>query len=218
MKSIFFILSLLICFPAFSKASLVEKIENRYKDLKSWQTNFKQKTFIEPLDQTLEKEGSIIGRTPNQLRINYQTQPQKDYIYNGKNLWIFQKFNNSVIEYKNADQIISKEALSFLNGLHNLTELFNVIKNMKQPKGYYKIKGRNLEKISLVPKDQESPILRITLGIDKEKLNIKEAIIFNISGNVTHYSFSDLTLAKNINKNSFQKPNGKKIKLIKPKE
>lgn len=177
-----------------SKASL-QQIETQYKNLKSWQATFEQTSYIEVLDQNLSKQGRIFAVRPDKIRIEYESTPKKTYITNGKKLWVYQNATNSAEEFHNPETLISKEALSFLSGLSRLSENFTLIENLKEAKGFFKITDKTLKKVGLIPKGP-SNILRLTLGIDPDTLKLREAVLYNSSGNVTHYKFSKVEFDK----------------------
>lgn len=205
---------------AFAKTDVVnaQAIESRYQSLSSWEADFTQTSYIEVLSQNLTKTGRIQVVRPDKLRIDYQSEPEKTYIVNGKMLWVYQPSTQSAQEFKDVQSLISKEALSFLSGLAHLTDLFEVMSDLKEPEQYLKIQDAKLKKITLIPKDPDSAILRLTLGVESKTLTLKEAVVFNASGNVTHYKFDHIKFDTHISDKAFVLPENEKIKITKGKD
>lgn len=195
--------------PALSQASLATSVENHYKTLNSWRADFIQTTFIEILNDNIQKKGSIAVSRPNKIHIEYK-DPKKVYVSDGKKLWIY-KDDLTAWEFNQAGKIISEEALSFLSGLKNLSILFDVMEKSDEPSG---IKNRQLKKLSLVPKNKNAAMLKITLGIDSQN-QVKEAVLFNISGNVSHYEFQNTALDAQLDPQLFTLPDKKNRKILK---
>lgn len=206
-------LSVAIIFPAV--ADFNASIEEKYKKITSWHADFIQTTFIEMLEQNLDKKGTIHAERPNKIKIEYLTEPQKIYVTNGSKLWIYKKDKKTAVQFDDPNRMIDKEALSFLNGLQNMSELFNVFDNLKEPDEYFKIKNQNLKKLFLLPKNENSSVLRIVIGVNAESLLVEEAVLFNISGNVTYYQFQNIKTDEKFPANHFELPDQPKRKIIK---
>lgn len=187
----------------------VVALEARYAKLASWTCSFAQKSHVDVLDQDVTRNGRIAVVRPDKMRIDYDGDPRKIYVVNDKKLWVIQPDAGIADEFGDPGQMISREALSFLGGLDDLTVLFDAIPGLPQAKEFFTIQDAALKRISLVPKDATSPILRITLGVDEKTLTVKEAVLYNASGNVTHYDFTDIVFDATVSEDAFQAPKGK---------
>ncbi len=201
--------------PLKANTNLAKSLENKYKNLASWQADFDQVTYVEILKDKIKKKGQISVKRPDKIRIEYKTKPSKIYASNGKKLWIYKEDELTAKQFNKPKKIISKEALSFLSGLKDLTELFDVTLKSKGSKNKLKIKNNRLTKMILTPKNSGSPILKITLGIDKAKLTLNEAVIVNASNNITHFIFKKIAFNKALNDTLFILPKKPKRKIIK---
>lgn len=198
--------------PALSHATLADVVESHYKVLNSWRADFVQTTFIEILNDNIQKKGSIAVLRPDKIHIEYEN-PKKVYVCDGKKLWIY-KDDSTAWEFSKPKKIISEEALSFLSGLKDLNTLFDVMENSDESEGSLKIKNHGLKKLFLMPKDKNSAVLKITLGIDTQN-QVREALLFNASGNVSHYEFHDMMPNAQLDAQLFTLPDKKDRKIIK---
>lgn len=192
MKKILFIKWFVIFFgftsTAFSQ-DLLQKLDAKSSSIQSWQADFEQITTVATIDETLNKSGQIQAQKPKKFRISYNTEPQKNYIYNGQSLWLHQVQSQSVIHYKNPEDFISNEALAFLGGTEKLSTLFqNVEPNDFDKK--FSFQNKNLLTLILKPLVNQSTIDFLVLGLDN-KLNTQEAFLWTQSGNTTHYIFKN---------------------------
>jgi outer membrane lipoprotein-sorting protein len=219
---LFAVLAAITPIPAAAQAELadepkpdpfVKTLEARYQALSYWGCVFTQTSHVDVLNQDVTREGSIAVAKPSRMRIDYAGDPKKVYIVNGKKLWVYQPDANVADEFDDPEKLISREALSFLGGLGDIGELFDAIPNLPEAKEFFTIKDAALKKISLVPKDATSPILRITLGVDEKTTTVKEAVLYNASGNVTHYAFSDVSFDQPVEAAAFELPKDIKIEV-----
>lgn len=202
-------------FPVRAADSVVTALEKNYASLKNWSADFTQTTFVEMVGQNLIKEGRIQVMRPDKIRIAYTTDPQKTYVTDGKKLWVYKESENSAWEFEDSRRLLSEEALSFLSGLNDVDHLFQIVNGLKEPEGYLKINDGNLKKIFLVPLNEESSILKITLGVDAKDFTVREAVLFNTSGNVTHYDFKNMVFDTALGADVFTLPKEPKRKIVK---
>lgn len=204
-----------VLLPIRAFADLAGDVARRYNALKSWAADFEQTTFVEMLGQTVSKKGKIAVARPNKLRIEYLTKPFKIYASNGKRLWVYRRDSKTAYLFDKPEKVISKEAWTFLGGLKNLTSIFDIMEGLTEPEGLLKIKSRRLKKLTLVPKNRDAAVLRLTLGVEPKELTVKEAVLVNASGNVTHYRFKNIVFNPVVSKDQFELPEKPKRKIVK---
>ncbi len=192
MKRLLLVFALFVLPTQLWAADLASDVEARYAKALSWGADFSQSTHIEVLAQDLDKTAHIDIQRPGRIRIEYLSDPKKIYVSDGEKLWVYKNAETTAWEFDDPAKVLSREALSFLSGFQNLTELFDVVPGLKEPEGFKMIQDKTLKQLALVPKEEESGILKLTLGVDAKTLTVKEAILFNASGNVTHYVFSKI--------------------------
>lgn len=215
-KTLFFlILTAIATFQVHAANTLVTSLEKNYAGLKNWSSDFTQTTFVEMVGQNLVKEGRIQVMRPDKIRIAYTTAPQKTYVTDGKKLWVYKESEKTAWEFSDPKRLLSEEALSFLSGLNDVNHLFQVMDGLKEPEGFLQIKDKKLKKVFLVPLNEESSILKITLGVDPKNFTVREAVLFNVSGNVTHYDFKNVEFDTTLGADVFMLPKEPKRKIVK---
>lgn len=210
-----FCLLCLFCLLTLSSfaQTLPEKLETHYASLTSWSADFEQTTYIDMLDQKTVKVGQIAVKRPNCVRVAYTIVPAKVYVSDGKKLWVYKDNEDTAWQFDKPKKVISEEALSFLSGLSNLSQVFNVIDFTPEDKKTLTIKNPGLQKIVLVPKQPDS-VLKLVVGVNEKTLLISEALLYNTSGNVTHYLFKNVELNPVLKDTFFTLPAEPKRKII----
>lgn len=220
MKKTFLTLALSGILNLFSGSLLgdsdwLNKVEKTYQDLAVWEIPFEQTSHIQTLDQDFTKKGLISVHLPDHLRIAYFSEPRKIYIYNGKILWIYNQDLGEAQEFQKPQHILSAEALSFLGGFHNLSDFFAEDKAAQELTQPFQITEKKLKTITLAPKDEGSPILQLVLGIELKSFFVREAILANVSGNITYYRFENIKLKKTLDPELFTLPKSVKVQIMK---
>lgn len=206
------ILFTIVSLPAARAADLetvVSRLQGTYEDLSDWKATFEQSTYVEILKRDVKKGGKILVKKPSKWRIEYSEAGGKQYISNGKAFWIYSPADEQVIEHRNLSKVLAREALVFLSGLGNLRRDFTV--------SWYKPEGKvgvtppeNAHLLRLVPKKGKSAVEKIVLAVDRYNSRVNEATVFNVSGNVTHYTFNNIVINSGLADRffAFRRPEG----------
>ena len=157
----------------------------RYRSIDDLQANFIQTTLIEVLGKNVSEPGIFMMKKPGMLRIEYIGQ--KQYISNGKKLWVIDEGLKQVETYKVSSDSIPKEALEFLNGFTDMEKLFVI--NGWQPKG----RNPSNTYLSLVPRNGKAQYNWLDCEFGPDNI-LKTMIIHNKSGNISTYSFNNIKL------------------------
>lgn len=196
-------------------ASLIKvKLKQNYQNVYSWQADFTQTTFVELLNNTVDKKGHITIKKPGKLLIEYKDVIGKKYISNGQKLWLYVPGDAQVAVYPKLSKLVAKEALSFLEGLGDLDKEFIVSETAKLDPDRALFTSKALEILSLMPRDSASGLERILLGVDQKNV-VSEMVLFNSSGNMTHYVFTNVQLNPNLNDEIFDFKTPAGVKEIK---
>ncbi len=186
---IFLIFSLSPLFAAEDKVALIERT---YQATQTMQAEFVQTTYVEILGKTITRPGRFFYAKGGKLRIEYGGEPMTHYIIDGEQLWIWNPKEKQLNAYDLNAVGIPAEALSFLGGLGNLSEIFHVEESTK--KGI----------LILKPKTKTSyKLLRCRFD---EKNYLSEMTIQNKSGNKTRYQFFNVTPNVSLPAAIFQPP------------
>ncbi|MBI4412185.1 MAG: outer membrane lipoprotein carrier protein LolA [Deltaproteobacteria bacterium] len=193
---LFSVVFLLLPFHAFSAdpGQIVSNLQQTYRTAESWRAEFVQSTFVELLGRNIDKQGEIIVKKPGKLRIDYKDKPGRQYLSDGKTLWVYVPGDTQVEVYRKISRLLAKEALTFMEGLGDIEKEFTVRLYPSPHTGEAMIQGKNLDLIELRPRNAASIIKNIVMGIDPKTHLVVETTIFNESGNVTHYIFKNIKL------------------------
>lgn len=194
--------------------ALAAKMQSTYQGATSWKAEFTQTTFVELIDREIKKTGEIVLKKPGRVKILYQEKPSRLYLSNGKRLWKYTEGDNQVLVYKKVSEVLSLEALTFLEGLGDLNRDFDLRDPAGTQDGDFMFKDKKLILLELIPRRSESPIQRILLGIDSKNHLVNEMTLYNESGNRTHYVFKKITLNADLADDLFEFSRPKGVKEV----
>jgi len=178
----FFTLALLMAMPchAMTLDAALDVVQNKYRSLSTLSATFVQSTKLKLLNKTVKTTGTLSLKKPGKLRIAYDDANAKNYISDGKTLWVVDKATQQTDKFKIGSSEIPKEALTFLNGFGDIRETFGV--------ATWDVTKKGLIEFQLVPeKPTTYTALDTTFSADGILQNLT---IHNRSGNVSHYEFS----------------------------
>lgn len=187
--------SLVIPHIANANASSVSAIQSTYQSIQDLSADFAQSTYVEVLDSTIKEPGIFLMKKPMMLRIEYTGEHPKQYISNGKKLWIMDKDLKQVETYNSNS--IPKEALEFLKGFGEMKKLFKVETWLsKKP-----IQGHTY--LKLTPKGKSPQYRQLDCEFGPDNI-LKTMTIHNKSGNISTYVFSNIKVNKGLDDSLFR--------------
>src|SRR3989338_2932767 len=171
---------------------IISNLQKTYHNAASWEAEFIQSTFVELLGKNIDKQGKIIIKKPGKLRIEYKNERGRQYISDGKTLWVYVPGDTQVEVYQKISRLLAKEALAFMEGLGDIKKEF-FVRSFPLAHGHEAMmQNKTLNLVELTPKNRASIVKRIILGVDPKTHLVVETTIFNKSENVPHYIFKNI--------------------------
>ena len=175
----------------------VSRIQSVYNSINDLKADFTQTTYVEVLETTMKDRGIFMMKRPNKLRIEYKGTQPKNYISNGKKLWVIDPTSGDV-ETHLVSRSVPKEALELLSGFAEMEKLFNVSRfTPKKPQTKYTY-------LSLKPKAADVPYSKLDCSFGADGL-LRQMTIHNKSGNVSKYVFNNIELNSGLKDGLFTK-------------
>lgn len=196
----------MLCFvfrPVFA-SGLADRVQEAYRDARSFQADFVQRTHVEVLERDVEERGELTFVKPGKLVIHYGGARERKYVSNGSTLWIYHPQAKEVEVFNRVGDLLSREALAFLGGLGQMTKDFLV-------------KGESGHQLTLVPRRNAAPFNKLILKVDPQDHLVREAILFPRGGNQSHYVFSSVKTNGDVPAASFHFQT-KGLKVVEPLE
>lgn len=195
-------------------ANLVHQIQSTYESAKDISSTFVQKVKIAALEREVEKTGKTFFKKPGKMRIEYDGKDGRQYISNGKILWIYEPGDSQVQVQALKEGGLPQEALAFLGGLGNLEKQFQV-----RPPTPAERKEKNLtpslDWLMLKPKNTQSTLQEMFLGFNPTTHLVWEGYLKNETGNENHYLFKNVKTNTNLEENLFEFKKPKGVKEVK---
>jgi len=185
LKLLSFTLSFCIfSFPLY--ASSVQAIQSKYQSISDLQANFVQTTYVEVLEKTINDSGIFSMKKPGRLRIEYTGEHPRKYISNGKKLWVVDEELRQVETLDMSRKNIPSEALEFLNGFGDMERLFDVTTMTCR-----KALPKDHICLQLTPNGRNAQHKQLHCEFGPDGI-LKKMEIYNKSGNVSTYVFSNV--------------------------
>lgn len=178
----------------------IQKIETAYQGFTDWQAHFTVATHIKALQRTLHNRGRLYLKKPGRLRIEYDADPQRHYVSDGKTLWIYTPGDRAPMSQTLGTGGVPREALAFLNGFGKLRQLFEIAAGTKAPPEHFAF--------LLTPK-QRSSYASLTCQFTPEGL-LTLLTIQNHDGGSATYAFSQHQTNHDLPDGMFRKPKPRK--------
>ncbi|OGQ22646.1 MAG: hypothetical protein A3I05_03715 [Deltaproteobacteria bacterium RIFCSPLOWO2_02_FULL_44_10] len=203
LKNFLFFFLLVSSASANTLKEKIQTVEQRYQSITSLSAHFTQQTYVELLEKTIERKGKLDYKKDGKIRIEYFSPSPKIYITSGNMLWVYVPGEpESLMEQELSDDIVPKEALSFLGGFGKLTKEFRAALS-SEFKNQLKEPGRFA--LHLTPHSKKSPYHSLDALFTDEGL-MKQLILNNKSGNKTVYFFSNIVTNKKLDETFFSRP------------
>lgn len=183
---------LTIATPAFAEdaTSLVQAVEAKYSKVQAMQADFVQVSKNEMFGETKET-GQLTLKRPKQMFWNFTGGEKKQFVTDGKTMWVYSAESNQVIRYDDISQA-SSTADSLLSSLDSLDEVFQVTVVPDSA-------GHTLD---LAPKKQGN-VKKLHLELSPDLL-VEKVVITDSFDSVTELQFSDVKLNVTVPDSMFQ--------------
>ncbi len=170
---------------------VVKNIQARYEKTKDLQADFTQKTRIEGFDRPVTSSGKVYIKKPGRLRWDYLDPSVEEIYVNKDDVKMYVPEHKQVLVGKLTQMAASKAPLELLQGAANLEESFEI-----QPTPGNKRGVAGIRLVTLIPKAPESqtgrPVQRIVVEVYPKTFYIRTVSLYETSGNVTQFEFSQL--------------------------
>jgi outer membrane lipoprotein-sorting protein len=206
-QRILLIATLLFPFSAqaaeLSASDLADRVQGLYEAAQDLSMDFNQKTYVAVLEKEVSKKGSARFKKPGKMVIRYEGSGGRNYISDGKTLWIFETGDSQAQQMGVNETNMPAEALTFLGGLGRLKHDFAV--ESVDPKKWSALKRerQDLSWMELTPLNKQSGLAWLVMGFDSGNI-AREAFLSTETGNLSHYVFDKVTLNPGLSDDIFK--------------
>ncbi len=180
-------LSLLVIAPAFANTpELVEKIQDRYQSISSFQGRFVQRNYINQEQKPREAAGTIAYSRPGKMRWNYETPDEQLLVTDGNTLWLYDPLLENVT-VQVLQEVTQGTPLSFLLGAGDLTEEFT-----QRPVSQELTTVKDALVVELVPSSGLGELDFIQLGVRPDTFDLQQIVLMDSQGNYRILEFQEM--------------------------
>ncbi|MCP2520681.1 outer membrane lipoprotein carrier protein LolA [Candidatus Aminicenantes bacterium AC-335-A11] len=181
-----FILFLFLYPLCFSKSAeeIINKFEEKFREIKSLSADFVQIYHSDALSTPLKEKGKLYFKNPSLMRWDYFEPERKIFIYSKGEFLLYVPEDKQVIKSSRFKEKFESEILSILTGQLKITENYKIdFFNSENKEKTYSLKLKPL-------KEREYTFILIEL--EKDKFYIKRAVFFDWAGSKQEFIFSNI--------------------------
>ena len=170
---------------------VVKQLQMRYEKTTDLQADFSQKTKSEGFERPVTSSGKVYIKKPGRLRWDY-LDPATEQIYvNQDDVKVYVPEHKQVLVGKLTHMAASKAPLELLQGAAKLDESFEIEPTKGRERG-----ATGLPLLTLIPKAKEHEstqnLQKIVLEVFPKTYYIRTVSLYEVSGNVATFEFSNL--------------------------
>lgn len=167
------------------KSSTLEKMQSRYKNVKTLVIEFNQTQTNVALGDKKESSGRIYLKKPNFFRWETFEPNPSILTANGKKVWFysapFRKDEKGQVRVSKAADVQSQLAIDLLAGSNDLKKQFN-------------IKALDDFRLELTPLKPAGDVEHVELELEKKTNLVYKLTLYNITGNQTELKLSSVRM------------------------
>lgn len=167
------------------KKDILELIQIRYEEAKTFKAKFSQKAFVQIMDQTQSAEGEVIIKKPGKMKWVYKNPDPQTLIVNDNTFWLYAPEENQVTKASIKDVYTDNTPALFLSGEGKLTDSFRLEKVIKNEK---------TSQVLLIPLQKDRGMEKLALLVDNKKYQIISSKVYDSLGNTTEIAFESIEI------------------------
>ena len=180
-----------------TETDILERIQQRYQTISSFQGNFVQSNYITQREKPRKASGVVTYARPGKMRWNYHKPDEQLLVTNGETLWLYDPLLENVT-VQSLKEVTPGTTLSFLLGAGNLKNDFDhraVTRKL--------IDAADMLIVELKPKNSIAALDFIQLAIDPVTFDFKQIALIDMQGNYRLIAFQDMQYNLSLDMNQF---------------
>jgi outer membrane lipoprotein carrier protein len=186
----------------------LQLVREAYASLTGLNARFYQTDERPGVGITLQEEGTLSFRPPDQMRWDYEGKRPHSVVIHGERVWIHTPSRNQVIVSEMTREEMRRGATTFLGGLDGIEEDFTVQSRRTVP-------GLGIP-LDMFPLDENVPYDKISVLVSPETGLIDRISIHHKLGNITTITFHDIQTGVELDDRLFEWDIPEGTDIIKP--
>lgn len=175
---------------ALQGRTLAEKVQRFYEKTKDFTARFEQQYRYTAMARTQKSSGTVQVKKPGLMRWDYEKPYPKQFILDGRSLWIFEPEDKSVQVQREFQADAMSSAVTFLWGRGQLTDEFR-IRRVQRP-------DLGPAVIELTPKTPQPGFTQVFFAVDEATGAVTTSLVVDSQGNQNRITFSDVKTNQNV--------------------
>jgi|GEM_PF-1090139 len=182
--------------PKVAKA--VKGIQKFYKGMKTFRANFEQVYKRKGFSRMMKEKGLFFFKKPAMMRFRYQSPEQKEIIFGGSTLWMYNVEDNEVRIRKKVKRYQLGVIFQFLWGSGDLNKTFRITKCKK-----FSVGKKSDICLELDPRKPQRLFKKIYFKVIPGSYLIRETIYRDPAGNLNRFIFKKMKTNTKIPRRAF---------------
>ncbi|MBI3582551.1 MAG: outer membrane lipoprotein chaperone LolA [Nitrospinae bacterium] len=186
---------------------VINRVQERYEKTRNFQADFTQTSILKTVKQKQISKGKVFIRKPGMMRWEYKEPEAQFIISDSKTIWFYVPSDKQVMISNVASDSDSHSPNTFLAGSGKLRDTFNI---------EFENEGEMSQSqylLRLIPKKSQPNMTKLVIGVNSENFRIEMSSIYDIYGNQTIVSFSNIEINKELSEGifHFEVPQGVRV-------
>jgi outer membrane lipoprotein carrier protein len=175
--------------------TIVDRLERNYNTTHSMIAEFEQRYTSKVFRRTKVSRGTLRFAKPGLMAWDYREPARRQFILDGKDLWVYQVADRQVLVRRNYDGDDLKAALRFLWGDGGLRTDFR-IERVKQ--------SATRAMLKLTPKKPAGYYRHVRLVVDLKTYRVTDSVVVDPQGNENRFRFTKVRYNQPMAPDSFR--------------
>ncbi len=176
--------------------ALAEKVQRFYEKTNDFTADFEQSFKNTMLGRTQKSSGTVQVKKPGLMRWDYAKPHPKQFVLDGKDLWLYEPDDKSVMVKRGFSSDSLSAAVTFLFGKGRLVDEFDVARVERPEYGPVVL--------SLVPKKSQPGFAKLFFAVDDATGQVKTSIVIDAQGNENRITFANMKTNSGLDAARFQ--------------
>jgi outer membrane lipoprotein carrier protein len=166
---------------------IAEGIQNRYRQIRDLQADFRQETTLPMMSRVNEARGQISLKIPGKLRWDYREGQKKIVVINDSTMWFYEPQDRQVTVTDLAKLPNSQDLLTFLTGVGDLRKEFLV-----DPAQPIQETREGFVLLHLLPRSKNAQWTHLSLLVDPKTFQVVQTAFEGVQGDKTVIEYQNI--------------------------
>lgn len=183
--------------PALDGKDIARRVQERYDATEDFVADVTQEMTVASLGKTMVSRGTVAFKKPGRMYWEFTEEERQIIVADGETLWFYRPEEQQVFKAAFDRAFRSTTPISFLTGVGQISDDFNVEFDGESDDGEFYI-------LKLIPKRADPDVGQLRLFVTQDSADIRGAEVRDPLGNVSTLRFRNLRRNVGLKDDRFQ--------------